>query len=667
MSQMTRRWLALATTAVIVAGACGSTATQAPSSQAPGGSAPAAGSQAPAATSADFSMPIDADPSSFAGSPSDDPTQQVDYGLFGNAGLVYLDNKLAPQPGLAAKLPDVSADGLTWTFTLRDNLKWSDGQPLTADDVTYTFNLLASKNCTQNPQTCSDVAQYITSISNPDAKTVVFVFKNKYAPFLATDAAAPILPKHAIEASFARFQQQSTGVVAADVKALADKISAAMSDAACTGEATQPATCNAGTYVADVEAMLQKASVTLPDKNTYKDSTGAVDQNAYGQALITQLNDLNTTLASSAIDQVAASLRLLDYIQPGKWVGAGPYVLTNYTAGQSLTLTKNPNYYRVMPGPEKWYIPIIKDSATASNALKQGDILFQYRVDSDALQSVQSDPNLTTSEFPDFGYYYIGFNMRPGRLYADKNLRQAFTMCIDHDKTVAAATDNLGMPIQAEVPPASWAYNPDVPKYTLDVPGAKKLIEASGWTLGSDGVYAKAGKRLSSTLYVRAGKPQRIAFAQLAKDQLKQCGIEVNVKESDFQAVLMPLIQYPNNFDTYLGGWSVTTDPDDSSIFASNQCPTKETPDAFNLVCYNSPQADALFTQGQQTFDQNARKQIYYQLQVMLHNDAPYYFLWADKLHRGYSKRVSAQSPETIDYTSPLDYWNMDNWTVAAR
>ncbi len=662
MSQVTRRWLALAATAGILAGACSGAASTAPTTG-PAGSQPG-GSQA-AQASGDFSYPIDADPSSFAGSPSDDPTQQVDYELFGNAGLVYLDNKMAPQPGLAVKLPDVSADGLTWTFTLRDNLKFSDGSPLTSDDVKFSFDLLASKNCTQNPQTCSDVSQYIKSVTKPDPKTIVFMFNNKYAPFLATDAAAPILPKAAIEASFARFQKSSSAVTASDVKAEADKISAAMGAEACAGD-NPPASCDPASYVAEIEPLLQKASVSLPDKGAYT-TDGKLDGTTYGQALIDKLNDLNNALSSSAIDQIAASLRLLDYIKPGQFVGAGPYTLSNYTAGQSLTLVRNPNYFRNMPGPAKVYIPIIKDSATASNALKQGDIMFQYRVDSDALQSVQSDPNLTTSEFADFGYYYIGFNMRPGRPYADKNLRQAFAMCIDHDKTVAAATDNQGVPIQAEVPPASWAFNPDVPKYTLDVAGAKKLIEASGWTLGSDGVYAKGGKRLSSTLYVRAGKPQRIAFAQLAKDQLKNCGIEVNVKESDFQAVLMPLLRYPNNFDTYLGGWTVTTDPDDSSIFATNQCPTKANPEAFNLVCYASAEADKLFTEGQQTFDQNQRKQIYYQLQVLLHNDAPYYFLWADKLHRGYSKKVHAQPPESIDYTSPLDYWNMDNWAVSAN
>src|SRR6202795_1637782 len=42
---------------------------------------------------------------------------------------------------LAQDLPKTSADGLTYTFKLRPNLKWTDGQALTADDVIFTYQL----------------------------------------------------------------------------------------------------------------------------------------------------------------------------------------------------------------------------------------------------------------------------------------------------------------------------------------------------------------------------------------------------------------------------------------------------------------------------------------------------------------------------------------------
>ena len=213
-------------------------------------------------------------------------------------------------------------------------------------------------------------------------------------------------------------------------------------------------------------------------------------------------------------------------------------------------------------------------------------------------------------------------------------------MCIDHDATVQKATDGQGVPVYANVPPASWAFDPNVPKYTLDVAGAKTLIEKSGWTLGSDGIYQKAGKRLSTTLYVRSGRPQRISFAQLAADQLKACGIEIKVNPADFSTVLLPLLSYPNNFDTYLGGWSTALDPDDSSIFSCDQITTKASPDSNNFVGWCNKTADALLTQGRQETDQSKRGPIYAQFQTIIHNNIPYYFLWADKKSAGLSKSL---------------------------
>ena len=126
------------------------------------------------------------------------------------------------------------------------------------------------------------------------------------------------------------------------------------------------------------------------------------------------------------------------------------------------------------------FIPIIKDAASASAALQKGDINWQTEITSDALAALKADPNLQIAEHPDFGYYFIAFNLRPDHIYSDLKLRQAFSMCIDHDATVQAATDGNGAPVYANVPPASWAFDPNTPKYTLDVAGAKALIEGDG-------------------------------------------------------------------------------------------------------------------------------------------------------------------------------------------
>ena len=84
--------------------------------------------------------------------------------------LLIIDENNEVQPGQAESYT-VSEDGLTWTFTLRDGLKWSDGSDLTAADFEYSFKRIAS------PDTAAPYAEtvvgmidgYQDAIGNPDA------------------------------------------------------------------------------------------------------------------------------------------------------------------------------------------------------------------------------------------------------------------------------------------------------------------------------------------------------------------------------------------------------------------------------------------------------------------------------------------------------------------
>ena len=84
--------------------------------------------------------------------------------------LLLIDENNEVVPG-QAELPEVSDDGLTWTFTMKDGLKWSDGSDLTAADFEYSFKRLA------NPDTAAPYAEtvvgmidgYDDAIGNPDA------------------------------------------------------------------------------------------------------------------------------------------------------------------------------------------------------------------------------------------------------------------------------------------------------------------------------------------------------------------------------------------------------------------------------------------------------------------------------------------------------------------
>jgi ABC-type transport system substrate-binding protein len=670
MTSVKRRVLATLGSLALVVSACGTATSPSPSgSQAAAG--PAVG---------DFSFVVDSEPTTLATEPDDLPTSWITAELYNS--LYQPDYKINYVPWLASAAPEISADGLTWTTKLRDGIKFHDGTQLTSADVKFTYDLHISANCRGNPDTCSIVKDNLASVDATDPLTNVFHLKQKFAPFLATALGTVlILPKAAVEASFARFQQAASAVTKEEVQAEVDKVDAATAladasgaDTPCAGK-TPPDTCKFATYTAELEALLDKAKIEKVNKaqfNIAGDSGTDFDPEAYAQGLKTQVDDLGRTLGASQIDQIAAAQKIIDF---GKApIGSGPFKFVSYTAGQNVELARFDDYFggttKIDPKkiPAKAFAVVIRSSAAATTALGNDEIQWQQKIESDAFKTVKDNPNVQLAEYPDNGYYYIAFNLRKGHLYADKALREAFTSCIDLEKTVQVATDGNGVPVYANTPPFSWAYNPDVPKYKYDVAAAKSKIEGAGWTLGSDGIYEKGGKRLSSTLYVRVGRPQRLAFAQLARDQLKDCGIEIEVQEGDLNTVLIPkVLDYPNTFETYLGGWSTALDPDDYSIFHSSQIPTKAMPSANDFPGWVDAKADQLLTDQRAELDQAKRKDLLFQFQTYIHDEIPYMFLWADLAHTGLSKRLTSQNEPLDLTTTTINYYNIDAWTVAPK
>ena len=113
--------------------------------------------------------------------------------------LLSLDGSGTNVPMLAQAVPTPSADGLTYTFKLRPNLKWTDGKPITADDVAWTYNLMFA------PDTKDFVSRYraslegyLQSVTAKDPQTVVFQFSKVLANFLDSHCRYGILPKHVL-------------------------------------------------------------------------------------------------------------------------------------------------------------------------------------------------------------------------------------------------------------------------------------------------------------------------------------------------------------------------------------------------------------------------------------------------------------------------------------
>ena len=94
----------------------------------------------------------------------------ANYILFAFDNLLKMDKDGKVVPGLAEKY-EVSDDQLTWTFHLRDGLKWSDGSALTADDFVYSWQRLVDPNvAAPYAQTVLGMVEgYDDAIGRPDA------------------------------------------------------------------------------------------------------------------------------------------------------------------------------------------------------------------------------------------------------------------------------------------------------------------------------------------------------------------------------------------------------------------------------------------------------------------------------------------------------------------
>lgn len=134
------------------------------------------------------------------------PLNQSLYSVFG-----YIYDGLLSENGLTGELEpalaeswEISKDKQRVVFTLRQGLKWSDGEPLTVDDVVFTYqDIYLNKKI---PTDIKDILRIGTSRAFPkvtklDQRRVEFTVPEPFAPFLRNIGGLPILPAHALRES----------------------------------------------------------------------------------------------------------------------------------------------------------------------------------------------------------------------------------------------------------------------------------------------------------------------------------------------------------------------------------------------------------------------------------------------------------------------------------
>jgi len=607
---------------------------------------------------------LTAEPANLSAAYQDEASAFV--GALVHAGLYRPDARLLPQPVLAEGAPLSSAGGTTFQVTLRPGLTFHDGSPVSAEDVLFTYELAKSGECPLAPDICDVVRTHLESVESDISNVVRFRLISSWAPWRTRGLTIPILPRLAVEESLARFQDGISGVDRTLVTTVRENIVAQLEATAC--ETTGDGNCQYAAFAGELERVLNASGVQIPDvrifpvvSNGSQILTSQSDE-IYARDLYARLITLEAYLLAPAESQLAVAYPLLD-IQLAP-IGAGPFQLKERLPGTSVLLDAFRAFALGTPKVRQIRINRFSSESAAVAAFQSSQVDWVPYLSGTSLSGVSVPDGGELLERPSSrGYTYLAFNLRPGRPFADNLVRNALSTCVDLVGVAQSATSGTGLSVSSTVTPGSWAMpDANTAEATFDPSGARSALLADGWQEESDGVFAKLGTRLEGEILVREGLSARLSAAQSIADQASACGFSITVSVQPYRSGILPRLQYPVDFDAYIGGWQWSLDPDDTDLFGSEACPTEDAPVGKNFVCWQSERADSLLRQAVTGSSEEVRAPIYAEFQALRRSERPYLLLWADAGYTLLDTMFTWPTRET-DAASMLYAWSIETWS----
>ncbi|HEX2906297.1 MAG TPA: ABC transporter substrate-binding protein [Phototrophicaceae bacterium] len=477
--------------------------------------------------------------------------------------------------------------GDTQTLKLRQDLTWTDGTPVTAYDVLYTYLALTSPDFASAYQ---NIHNQIVSIGIVDSFTLTIQYHRATCGTF-TRANFPILPAHTFDSDFA-----ATITAAGAAVRTRDEW-----------------------YVLYPRNRVYETIVGHPFNDFPAPTAGRFRLDAIRPGQDVRLSAGNTAFVYTDLPE---GLSELDY----------------FLAGQSSLLINPP---------------------------------------ADRRDDLRATPGLQIVEFPGWSWDYINFttldpkeaykaftedgqlrDLEPHPIFGDVRVRRAVQMAIDVNEIIEIAFQGNATPMASYLPPASWAYNPDLQPIVYDPFAAAHLLDEAGWRdANRDGVrecrdclYAEPDYPFTFTLQVQDGG-QRDIVSHLIERQLSQIGIQVIIGgPTDGMAA-----------DAYLQSSDAAferADPDRLPISLRDD--TAFTPQN-SFGSYPNPEIEALAEQARTVSACNLdqRANLYRQIQTLLQVDQPYAFLYVRN-----EMVVAAPGLLNFDPLPGNPYRNLLDWVV---
>jgi len=461
-------------------------------------------------------------------------------------------------PNAIASSWTVSDDGRVYTFTIRDDYVWSDGTPVSAQDVKYAYDAIMS-GAIDTP--LSGLITGIDSLEAPDDHTVVVTFAQADCTALSTLKTIPPVPSHLFMQLFGTDYAQ-------------------MNDA---------------------------------DFNTNPTVTGGI------------------------------------------------FNFSNFRPGEQVTLTANQDYPDAPGGviPQGFIQRQLANQTVVVDEFNSGNLTVIDSVPED--RQAELDAKAATGDVQEFktlssGWQFLAFNLADPTnpqngldengdpidqghhpLFGDVRVRQAVAYATDHDALNVGAFSGNGIPVAGPLLTTSWAYNQDLQPYPYDPDKAMQLLDEAGFIdddndpstprVAKGALYAPDGTPLSFAITSYGGNTSVDSTLVLMQDQLKRVGFDVKLDILEFQTMLDKLDgQTFDSIMLFFGGFDASNPDELKGLFAPDGDVLNS---GFNSWSYDNPEVAALFDQARTLpgCDQDARKAIYGQIQQILHDDLPVFYV----------------------------------------
>jgi peptide/nickel transport system substrate-binding protein len=378
-----------------------------------------------------------------------------------------------------------------------------------------------------------------------------------------------------------------------------------------------------------------------------------------------------------------------------KPLGWGPYTLDEWTAGDHITLSRNPAYFRSaegLPAFDRLVFRFMPDREQALAGLLAGecDLLdesLHLETEIARLAELQSSGKVNLVYQPGAAWEHLDFglisatdpqNGGPLPLFQAREVRQAVAQCIDRQRMASELFAGQSAVPDSYVPAAHPLFNPDVSRYTFDPQAAAASLQALGWADSdanpatprtAQGIPGLADGTPFEFTFLTTDEPEKQRAAQILQESLAQCGIQTRVNSLSPQALFVPGPEGPifgRNFSAAQYGWVSSVEP---PCFLYT---TQEIPGSYpayprgwggaNAPGYSRAEFDRACQQAQSTLpDTPEHRAAHFEAQAIFSQDLPALPLYQ-------RLKLVATRPElcgvTVDPSSDTALWNLESFGV---